>query len=51
MGGKYMLRNIAGNKGGMGGRYCTIMYSIMPLFCVENAFFQHLSTPPKSDPC
>jgi len=39
MGGKYMLRNIAGNKGGVGGRYCTIMYSIMPLFCVENAFF------------
>jgi len=43
--GENILRNIVGNKGGLGGGYwyCTIMCNNAPLFRVENGFFfRHL---------
>jgi len=52
--GESILRNIVGNKGGLGGRYCTIMCNNTPFFSLSRTdfFFRHLADPsiyPKSD--
>ena len=47
--GENILRNIVGNKGGLGGRNCTIMCNNTPFFRVENGFFSNTSTHPKLD--
>jgi len=47
------LRNIVGNKGGLGGGYCTIMCNNapFPLFRAENDFFfKHLLDPSIQNP-
>jgi len=38
--GENILRNIVGNKGGLGGRNCTIMCNNTPFPCRERFFFQ-----------
>jgi len=46
-----ILRNIVGNKGGLGGRNCTIMCNNAPFTCRSRTdFFSNTSTHPKSDP-
>jgi len=47
----YILRNIVGNKGGLGGGYCTIMCNNAPFSVLRTIFFfKHTSTHPKSNP-
>ena len=43
--GENILRNIVGNKGGLGGEYCTIMCNNAPFPVSRTIFFQ---TPPPS---
>ena len=45
-----ILRNIVGNKGGLGGGYCKIMCNNSPFFVSRTIFFSKTSTHPKSDP-
>jgi len=36
------LHNIVGNKGGLGGGYCTIMCNNAPISVSRTFFFKHL---------
>jgi len=48
--GENLLRNIVGNKGGLGGGYCTIiMCNNAPFSVSRTIIFSDISTHPKSD--